>query len=91
MRFTIAALITAPLALGATPSLGIEVTDCKTGDSALCLAEPNCYWDVNRRGCYEGQAAKADACAAHSSQSICEADVTLGCQWTDENCVSKSD
>ena len=25
-----------------------------TGDSAVCAQDPNCHWDYEKRGCYEG-------------------------------------
>ena len=33
------------------------------GDAALCLANPNCHWEADKRGCYPGPAAFRDACA----------------------------
>ena len=57
------------------------VENCRTGDSDLCVSDPNCHWNFERRGCYEGAPVQEDACAAHSDQTICDADLTFGCKW----------
>jgi hypothetical protein len=72
----------AMLALIAAGTFGAAAMEkCRIGDSALCAADPNCHWDFERRGCYEGAAAHDDPCAAHGGKDICDADTTIGCKW----------
>jgi hypothetical protein len=66
------------------------VEGCRTGDSAICISDPNCHWNPERRGCYEGAPPHQDACAAHSDQNICDTDLTIGCKWDAENKQCKS-
>jgi hypothetical protein len=89
MRFLVA-LAALTLTMCAGSLTGIAEEHCMTGDSAICLADPECHWDGEKRGCYPGPAPKLDACAAHGGQSICESDTSLGCKWsTDKNlCMS---
>ena len=86
-------LILAAAALAATSGTGLsaEGQKCSIRDSAMCLAEPGCHYDVNRRGCYEGALQAEDACASHEDQGICDTDVSLGCKWDAEKkkCVSQ--
>jgi hypothetical protein len=58
--------------------------ECMIGDAALCLANPNCHWDGEKRGCYPGPAEYRDACAAHGDEAICNSDKSLGCKWSAE-------
>jgi hypothetical protein len=89
----IVALITVlvALSLGTCASAAPEI--CRTGDSALCLADPNCHWDGEKRGCFPGPLPKKDVCAVHLDKTVCDTDVSLGCKWSAENdrCESKSD
>ncbi len=55
---------------------------CMTGDSAICLADPDCHWDGAKRGCYPGAAERVDPCGVHGDKAICEGDASLGCKWT---------
>lgn len=91
MRSLLVALIAAPLALAAGSFESEAAEPCMIGDSAVCLADPNCHWDGERRGCYPGPAPFKDACAAHEVQSICDTS-SLGCQWSeaDKKCEAKS-
>jgi hypothetical protein len=91
MRNALFALITALVVLTAASSRGIAAEDCMIGDAALCLADPKCHWDGERRGCYPGPAPFRDACAAHEDKGLC-ATSSLGCQWSDvdNKCVSKA-
>lgn len=88
-------IVTALIALAATLSLvrwaSAAPDICSIGDSALCLANPNCHWDGEKRGCYPGPAPYRDPCAAHEGEAICASDDTLGCKWTAEKnkCESK--
>ena len=85
MRLLVA-LVALTLAFGAGSFKAAAEEHCLTGDSAICLADPECHWDGARRGCYPGPAPKQDACAAHGDKSICELDVSLGCKWNaDDN------
>jgi hypothetical protein len=76
------ALIAALVATGGSTFESAAVEKCRTGDSALCAADPNCHWDYERRGCYEGSLDRGHGCAAHGDKQICEADNTLGCNWS---------
>jgi hypothetical protein len=83
------------LALAATLSLvtcaSAAPDECSIGDSALCLANPNCHWDGEKRGCEPGPAPYVDPCSSHQGEAICASDDTLGCNWTAETkkCESK--
>ena len=46
-------LIAALAAMGAGAFESAALENCRTGDSALCAADPNCHWNYERRGCYE--------------------------------------
>lgn len=90
MRRMSVTLIAALVALGAGAFAGAAFENCRTGDSALCAADPNCHWDYERRGCYEGAPVHGDACASHSDQAICDTDLTFGCKWNAESKQCKS-
>jgi hypothetical protein len=91
MRSLIAAITLGLVVLGAATAESAALENCATGDSAICASDPNCHWDVNKRGCYPGPLDAPDACSAHSDKGICESDTTLGCTWSaDKNeCVTK--
>jgi hypothetical protein len=84
MHGLVAIVIALTLALAASVVETSAAEECMIGDSALCLANPNCHWDGERRGCYPGPAQHQDACAAHGDQAICDGDTTLGCKWSAE-------
>ena len=90
MRTLTLVLAAAALAATSVAGLSAEGQKCNIRDSAMCLAEPGCHYDGNRRGCYEGPH-PGDACAAHEDQSICDTDVSLGCKWDAEKkkCTSQ--
>ena len=90
MRSMIFGLVVGLAALGAGASKGAAEETCSIRDSALCLANPNCHWEYQKRGCYPGPGAKEDGCAAHEDQAICDADDSIGCKWAAEKnkCVS---
>ena len=92
MRSTIVAVILGFVALTSGTMQSTALENCATGDSAICASDPNCHWDVDKRGCYPGPLQAPDACSAHSDQGICESDATLGCQWSADKkeCVSKA-
>jgi hypothetical protein len=71
---------------------GASAGECATGDAAICLADPNCHWDGEKRGCYPGPGEKRDACAAHGSEGICNTS-SLGCKWSaaTSKCESKTE
>ena len=82
------------VATAAALSLGTHARaaqdECSIGDAALCLANKNCHWDYQKRGCYPGPGEPKDACAAHEDQEICKTDTAIGCKWSaDGKCVSK--
>jgi len=84
MRSMTVALSAALIALSAAPFEIAAADDCRISDSALCLANPNCHWDADKRGCEPGPLKAPDACSAHSDKGVCESDVTLGCKWSAE-------
>jgi hypothetical protein len=84
MRSMIVTLIVAFAAIGAGSVSSAVVENCRTGDSALCAADPNCHWNFARRGCYQGAAEHEDPCAAHGGKDICNADTTIGCKWNSD-------
>jgi hypothetical protein len=79
------AFIVSLAALGAGTMESAALENCATGDSAICASDPNCHWDVDKRGCYPGPLQAPDACSAHGDKTICESDVSLGCSWSAEN------
>ena len=80
----IVTLIAALIAAAAGTASAVPAEHCMTGDSALCASDPNCHWDFEHRGCYEGSPPHVDACAAHAGKDICDADTTIGCKWNAE-------
>jgi hypothetical protein len=72
--------------------LEASAAECATGDAAICLANPNCHWDGEKRGCYPGPGEKRDACAAHGSEGTCNTS-SLGCKWSAaaSKCESKTE
>lgn len=92
MKTMILVFATATLAMTFGAAKAADSTKCHIGDSALCLAEPGCFWDVNKRGCYEGELPAQDACAAHETESVCVTDISLGCKWDAEKktCASQA-
>jgi hypothetical protein len=81
MRCLAVTLIAAVAALSAGVVGSAAVENCRTGDSALCASDPNCHWDFERRGCYQGAAEYIDPCAVHGGKEICNADTAIGCKW----------
>jgi hypothetical protein len=81
MRPLLVTLFVVLAALGMTPFHVAAVENCRTGDAAICASDPNCHWDYQRRGCYEGAPAFQDPCAAHSAQGTCDTNTTFGCKW----------
>ena len=86
------ALIAVALALSVGTYASAEPENCMIGDSARCLADPNCHWDGAKRGCYPGPLPKQDVCVAHGDETICNAS-SLGCKWSDatSKCESKAE
>jgi hypothetical protein len=64
----IVAVTAALVAMGAGTFTIAAAENCKTGDSALCADDPNCHWDFERRGCYQGAPDPEDPCAAHGDK-----------------------
>jgi hypothetical protein len=92
MRNMMVALIAVPLALSLSTYASAAPENCMIGDSALCLADPNCHWDGEKRGCYPGPLPKQDVCVVHEDKAICDTS-SLGCKWSDatNKCESKTD
>lgn len=93
MRSMISACLFALLAMtfAAGPAVAEKVRCSAIRDSAMCLSEPTCWFDVNGQGCSEGPRPAEDACAVHESASVCSTS-TFGCGWSpaDKKCVSKA-
>ena len=49
MHGLVAFVIALPLALAASVVEASAAEECMIGDSALCLANPNCHWDGEKR------------------------------------------
>lgn len=90
MRPIIVMLIAALAALAAGTFELAAVENCRTGNSAICASDPNCHWDYERRGCYEGARPHEDACASHGDQAICDTDLAIGCKWNADSKLCKS-
>lgn len=95
MRSTISAFCLALLAMtfGGTTADAEEVRCQAIRDSAMCVAEPTCWYDaVNNKGCLPGPRPDENACAVHGGESTCNTS-TLGCTWNagDKTCVTKAD
>jgi hypothetical protein len=92
MRSLIIPMVVGLVALGTGTFDRAVADDCRISDSALCLANPNCHWDVDKRGCEPGPLKTEDACAAHSDKGVCDSDATLGCTWSAEKneCATKA-
>jgi hypothetical protein len=91
MRAIIVALIAVSVAIAAGTIESAAEENCSIRDSALCLANKNCHWDGEKRGCEPGPAPYVDPCSSHEAEAICASDDTLGCKWTAEakKCESK--
>ncbi len=92
MRAIVALFIALTFAPGASVVETLAAEKCMIGDSALCLAQPDCHWDSKTRGCYPGPAEHKDACSVHTDQTICDLDTTLGCKWSSSanSCETKT-
>lgn len=95
MRSTIFAFLLALVAVtaGGMPVDAEEVRCQAIRDSAMCLAEPSCWYDAaNNKGCLPGPRPEEDACGVHGGESTCNTS-SLGCAWnaTDEKCVTKAE
>jgi hypothetical protein len=95
MRIMIIALL---VGLGAStfasgPTRAEKVKCSSIRDSAMCLEDSSCHFDVNKRHCLDGPAPKQNPCAVHEGKSLCVTDTSLGCTWSaaDNKCVAKSD
>lgn len=61
-------------------------------DSALCAAEPSCWYDAaNNKGCLDGPPPAQDRCAVHASEATCSTS-SFGCTWNagSEACATKA-
>ena len=92
MRNMIVVLIAVLLALSLSTCASAAPDECSIRDSALCLANPNCHWDGEKRGCYPGPLEAADVCVVHEDKAICDTS-SLGCKWSEatNKCESKAD
>ena len=92
MRNMMVALIAVALALSLGTYASAAPENCMIGDSALCLADPNCHWDGAKRGCFPGPLPKQDVCVVHEAKATCDTS-SLGCKWSDaaNKCGSKAE
>lgn len=92
MRPMICAFLLALLAttFSVSPASAEKVRCSAIRDSAMCVSEPTCWYDVNGQGCSEGTRPAEDACAVHDSESTCDTS-SFGCTWDTggKTCVSK--
>lgn len=93
MRASIAAmLLTFAVLLSGTVYANAEKVRCSAiRDSAMCTAEPDCWYDAaNNKGCVDGPPPATDRCSAHLGESTCNTS-SFGCNWNDgdKTCVSK--
>lgn len=83
-------LTLAAMTFGGTPAGAEKVRCTAIRDSALCTAEPSCWYDAaNNKGCLDGPPPAQDRCAVHGSESICSTS-SFGCTWNADNeaCVT---
>ena len=86
-------LIAMAMALAGTPAQAEEIRCQAIRDSAMCVAEPTCWYDaVNNKGCLPGPRPDEDGCAVHGGKSTCNTS-SLGCAWNaaDEKCAAKAE
>lgn len=79
------------LSLGTTAAQAEKVRCSAIRDSAMCTAEPDCWFDAaHNKGCLDGPAPETDRCASHLGESTCNTS-SFGCTWNagEEKCVSK--
>ena len=67
-----------------TVTTSAAAENCSIRDSSLCLANPNCHWEYQGRGCEPGPAPDQDGCLAHEAKDTCNVDGSLGCKWSDD-------
>lgn len=94
MRFAFSAFSLALFALtfGATAVQAEKVRCSAIRDSAMCVSEPDCWYDAaNNKGCLDGPRPDEDRCAVHGSESTCNTS-SFGCSWDAgaEKCASKA-
>jgi hypothetical protein len=93
MRSTIFALLLVALTLsiGGTAAQAEKVRCSAIRDSAMCVAEPTCWYDAaHNNGCVDGPRPAEDRCGVHGSETICNTS-SFGCAWNaaESKCVSK--
>lgn len=90
--FILAGIAALALTVVGTAVAAEEVRCSAIRDSAMCAAEPNCWYDAaNNKGCLDGPPPASDRCAFHESESVCNTS-SFGCSWnaSDKKCVSKA-
>ena len=95
MRLGVSAICLSVLALAAigTNAHAEKVRCSAIRDSAMCAAEPTCWYDAaNNKGCVDGPLPVVDRCASHLGESTCNTS-SFGCTWnaSEETCVSKNE
>lgn len=94
MRSTLVAFLLASSVLMTGGGAEAEKTRCTAiRDSAMCTAEPDCWYDAaNNKGCLDGPRPAEDRCAVHGSQSICNSS-SFGCAWdaASSKCAAKAE
>ena len=90
--FSVFSLAVLALTLGATAVQAEKVRCSAIRDSAMCVAEPSCWYDAaNNKGCLDGPRPAEDRCTVHGSESTCNTS-SFGCAWdgSAEKCASKA-
>lgn len=95
MRTVIVAfcLTVVALTIGGASANAEEVRCSAIRDSAMCAAEPTCWFDAaGGKGCQDGPRPASDPCVVHGSESICNTS-TLNCAWNTatSSCASRAD
>jgi hypothetical protein len=94
MRFLFCSFSFAVLALtlGASAVQAEKVRCSAIRDSAMCIAEPSCWYDAaNNKGCVDGPRPAEDRCAVHGSESTCDtSSFGCACDAATEKCASKA-
>lgn len=93
MRLMICAFLLALVAMtfSSGPASAEKVRCSAIRDSAMCVGESICWYDVNGQGCLEGTRPAEDACAVHDGEGTCDSS-SFGCAWNsdDKKCATKA-
>ncbi len=91
MRSMISAFLFALIAMTfvSGPAAAEKVRCSALRDSAMCVSEPTCWYDVNGQGCSDGARPAEDVCSVHDGESTCNSS-SFGCRWNpaDKKCAT---